>query len=412
MRKQVLTPLLVLILLILATTGVILYGKGYRFGKLSDGRPTVSKTGLLVTTSKPDGAQVFINGNLTSATDDTIDLLPGEYDVKISKDGYFPWEKKVKIEKEVVTKADALLFPTAPRLESITSSGVENPVIDPAKHRIAFRIASQSAKKNGVYVLDMNTNPVLTLQSAAKQLTDDVSGDIFSVSTYAWSPDGETLFASISASRDISTYYQLRTNGFNDVPRNVTAILGGIQDQWALDRREKDLARMSGLKKPLIKMIGENFQIIEWSPDETKILYTASRSAELPLIIKPRRIGIDTMREERNIKQGSMYVYDIQDDINYKIYEHDMQGCSSTETDQSCPVLPHFQWFPDSEHLITIQDKKINVLELDGTNSTTIYAGPFIDSYVFPWPNGSKIVILTNFNNPGVPPTLYTIGLR
>jgi len=42
----------------------------------------------------------------------------------------------------------------------------------------------------------------------------------------------------------------------------------------------------------------------------------------------------------------------------------------------------------------------------------TLYAGPFIDHYVFPWPDGSKIVILTNLSNPSVAPTLYTIGLK
>jgi hypothetical protein len=93
-----------------------------------------------------------------------------------------------------------------------------------------------------------------------------------------------------------------------------------------------------------------------------------------------------------------LYVYDIQDDVNMHIAAAD-------------PSLP-IQWFPDSNHLIVIKDKKIIIMEADGTNSTTIYAGPFIDNYVFPWPNASKIVILTNFNNPGVPPNLYTIGLK
>jgi hypothetical protein len=48
----------------------------------------------------------------------------------------------------------------------------------------------------------------------------------------------------------------------------------------------------------------------------------------------------------------------------------------------------------------------------DGSNNITIYAGPFIDTFVAPWPDTSRLVILTNLNNPNVSPTLYTIGLK
>ncbi len=409
MRKQLFTPALVFILLIVATVLVILYGKGYRVGNIFNGHPTVSKTGLLVATSIPDGAQVFINGNLTTATADTIDLLPGQYVVRIVKDGYLPWEKNVEIRKEVVTKADALLFPNAPRLESITTSGIDGPVLDPSRRRIAFRIASSSAKKNGLYVLEMTTNPVLTLQSNTKQLADDITAP-FSQSSYMWSPDGQEIVASISASTDIATYYLLRSSGFNDPPQNVTEILTSVQDQWAADKAEKDKALMDGLKKPLKQLMAENFHIIAWSPDEKRILYVASRSADLPLIIKPRHIGIDTLREDRKIKKDSVYVYDMTDDMNMMVLSVDQTVCEQQVVSDLCH--PPIQWLPDSDHLITIQDKKINIMEWDGTNSTTVYAGPFLSNYVFPWPDGSKLVILTNFNSAGTLPNLYTVGLK
>ena len=409
LRKQLLTPIIVFIFLILATTLVILYGKGYRIGNIFSGHPTVSKTGLLVATSTPDGAQVFINGNLTTATSDTIDLLPGEYTIRIVKDGYLPWEKKLQIQKEVVTKAEALLFPAAPRLAPITNSGIEEPVLDPSHRRIAFRIASQSAKKNGLYVLDMTTNPVLTLQSDTKQLADDITAS-FSQSKYRWSPDGQEIIASISASEDLATYYLLKASGYNDTPQNVTEILSSVEDQWTQDKAEKEKALMAGLRKPLKQLITSNFRIISWSPDEKRILYIASQSASLPLIITPRHIGIDTMREERTVKKDSVYVYDITDDVNMKVLPVDQTVCDQLSSTDLCH--PPIQWFPDSDHLVTVQDKKINIMEWDGTNSTTIYAGPFIGNYVYPWPDGSKIVILTNFNSQDTPPNLYTIGLK
>lgn len=194
----------------------------------------------------------------------------------------------------------------------------------------------------------------------------------------------------------------------NDTPRNVTAILDSVEADWQEEKEEKDLARLNGLKKPLRQVISENFRVLAWSPDDQKILYVASRSAELPLIIKPRLIGINTLTEDRNIDEGKVYVYDIKEDTNNQVLESIPHECE--ETIDSCK-LP-ISWFPDSNHLIHVHDKQIDIIEYDGSNRTTVYAGPFIEPYVFPWPNGSKLVILTNLNNPSIQPNLYTISLK
>ncbi len=392
MNKQLLISFLVVCALVLITGLIVLYGRGYRFN-LDRGKPEVTGTGLLVATSTPDGAQVFVNGHLTTATDNTINLFPGEYTVKIFKEGYFPWEKTLRVQKEVVAKAEALLLPVAPKLESITAIGIDHPVLDPSMTRIAYTVASQSARKNGVYVLDMTSRPLLTLQSASTQITDDTL-DSFSTATLSWSPDGQELLATTGA----GTTYLLKAAS-NQVPQDVTATLTTLQNTWQTEQQEKDRARVAGLKAALKTMIANNFQIRSWSPDENKILYQASASGTLPIIISPRLIGTETTPEDRNIKKGDIYVYDLKDDKNYRL--------SVNET-----ALSTLVWFPDSRHVLYVQDKKAQIAELDGSNTTTIFAGPFLNGYVFPWPNGTKIVILTNLGNPSLQPNLYTISLK
>ncbi len=405
MRKQLLISFFIFLLLLGVTTLVIFYGKGYRLG-FGDGSPTVSKTGLLVATSTPDGAQVLIDGNLTTATDNTLDLLPGEYTVEIKKEGYFPWKKTLKVQKELVTKADALLFPIAPKLESITTTGVDAPTIDPSGTKIAFRVSSQSAIRNGIYVYDMTARTVLSLQTAAKQLANDTSS-LFSTADISWTPDGESIIATVSGQLAQSTYL-LNANQLNEDPRNVTAILPTLDADWQTEREEKRAAQVIGLKPQLKKMIADNFEILSWSPDDRKILYVASTSAKLPLIITPRLVGIDFLREAREIQAGAVYVYDIREDLNTKVLDGLPEECSESIDDCDVPI----SWFPDSGHLVHIQDNQIKILEEDGTNDTTIYAGPFINGYVFPWPDGSRMVVLTNFNNSNTLPNLYTISLR
>lgn len=394
MKKQLIISFSILVFLIISTTLVVLYSRGYRFW-FEKGKPDISGTGLLVTTSKPDGAQVFINDHLTTATDSTINLTPGEYDVRIYKDGYFPWNKHVTVQREVVLKVDATLFPNAPKLESITTTGVQNPVIDPSLTKIAYTIASSSAKKNGVYVLDISSRSFLTLQSNATQIADDTS-DVFSKSTISWSPDGKQLLASISAQLQSPTWYTLDATTINDAPKDVTNTIESITSQWELEKEEKEIARVEGLKKDLQTVVKNYFSKIQWSPDETKILYTASESATIPTIIKPPLIGTNQTPEDREIKKGNVYVYDIKEDKNYKIADS---------------VLP-MNWYFDSHHLIVVKNQKIDIVDYDGQNNTTVYAGPFINGYVFPFPNDAKIVMLTNLGNPDITPNLYTLELK
>ncbi len=402
--RQLFIPFLILIFLVGGTSIVVLYARGYHFG-FERGTPRLAGTGLMVVTSIPDGAQVSINDHLTTATDNTINLAPGEYKVKIFKDGYFPWEKKLTVQEEVVAKADALLFPTTPKLEGITATGVHNPVLDPSLTKIAYTVSSQSANvKNGVYVLDMNSRPILTLTSAASQIANE-NVDQFSNASLRWSPDGLQLLATIPTINVTNpTQYLLEANTLNQTPQDITPTLETTLTTWAAEQQQKDLARIQTLRPTLRKVMNEHFKVIAWSPDETRVLYQASDSASMPIIIKPRLIGSDTTPEQRDIKQGFVYVYDIKEDKNFQI---DIAPNVLEET-KHMPVM----WYPDSRHLLYVHDKKIDIIDYDGLNQITVYAGPFEDHYIFPWPNGSKIVVLTNLGNPAIPPNLYTISLK
>lgn len=383
--------------LAIGTIVVILYGKGYIFN-IGDGKIGILGTGLLAATSSPDGAGIYINNHLTSATNNTISLAPGEYTIKIAKSGYFPWEKKITIEKEVVSTAYALLVPTAPKLNNITDIGVSGPVLDPSRTKVAYTVSSfEDSRKNGIYILDMGLRPILTLQSSSTQIADDTI-DNFSQASLSWSPDAKELVATISSQPNFSTTYLLRTS-FNQNPQDVTATLGSVQAIWEKQKENQEKSQLFGLKPKLVSLIKDNFQILSWSEDQTKILYLATQSATLPSIIKPPLIGTNSTPEDRVISKEDVYVYDIREDKNFKILD-------------SMPDNLSLTWFADSKHLIYVNDKKISIMGYDGQNKTTVYAGPFIDTYVFAWPDGSKILMLTNLGNPTISPNLYTIGLK
>lgn len=406
-HKQLLISLAVLFFIVIVTAIFIIYGRGYVID-LSKGRPEITGTGLLAAKSTPDGAQVIINDHLTTATNNTINLAPGKYKVEIYKEGYFPWMKNIIIQKEVVTTVDAFLLPAYPALQSMTTTGVDNPVLDPSGQKLAFTVGSQSAQlKNGIYVINMGSSPLLALQSGAMQIAADTNTTFFSTAKISWSPDGQNIVATVSGSLGNLTTYLLNGNGFNGSPQDITETVSNYQQTWQNDAITKQISQIATLKPILKQVVQQNFSIVSWSPDTTKILYIASQSATIPQIITPALIGTDSTPEQRSIEQGKVYVYDIKEDKNFKILDNN-NGSQFMVQNSEFPL----KWLSDSNHLLYNHDKKIDVMEYDRGNETTVYAGPFLDNYVFPWPTGGKFVILTNLGNQDIPPNLYTVSLK
>ncbi|MBP7832168.1 MAG: PEGA domain-containing protein [Candidatus Levybacteria bacterium] len=397
MKRVVISTLLILLLILVGTGVGIYYARGYRFDPQNP-KAILQGTGLLVLTSRPDGARVYVDDTLTTATNNTINLQPGTYNVRIEKDGYFAWKKTIEVKKETVSQANATLFPIAPRLESITTTGALGPVLDGTGSLIAYTVSSASADKNGIYTINMSTPAILPLGGGANQIANDLTAS-FSTATLSFSPDGTELIASVSSALSQPTAYLLQARSFNSNPQNITATLNEILAEWKTQQELKDQKLIDSLPKKIRTVANNYFGMPVLSPEEDKILYTASASATLPILISPRLPGTNSTPEARAIQEGNTYVYDMKEDRNYLVAEKD-------------DAPEKFLWHPDSDHLVYIKGSNINVVEFDGGNLTTVYAGPFVNGFVFPWPNGSSLVILTNLNIPGAPYNLYRISLR
>ena len=416
MNRRVILSFTTFVLLLLASIAAIAYTKGYRPNLKKTG-PKVSATGLLVATSNPNGAQVFVDDHLTTATNDTLSLPEGNYAVKIVKDGYIPWGKKLKIKNGVVTETQARLFPSASDLRAETSTGAILPTLSPDGTKIVYGVASGSAEKRGVWVMDMNDRPLLS-QAQSRQIAQSLAQ-----ADFAWSPDSKQILASTE-----KAIFLLEADRLNPMPLDVTPTLNLLLQSWENDAKSRENDRLGNLKPNLLKEL-EKMKIISWAPDETKILYTASQSATLPPILEKPMPAASTQDEQREIKEGSTYIYDIKEDKNFLITEKslisqedelkkDKQKAEEINPLVSVKRMGQLQraqtlrWLPDSRHLVWVEENGISILEYDGTNKDTIYSGPFEDSFVYPWPNGSKLIILTTYNRPGgATPNLYSISL-
>lgn len=395
--KRVLFFFFVLSFIIISTYFVIKFAKGYRPDFSSR---TFLPSGLLVATSIPDGGQIFIDGKLTSATNTTISLSPDTYEVEIKKDGFSSWKKKIKIEKELVTKTDAWLFPTVPDLSALTFTGALSPVLSPNGQRIVYAVFGSDLEKNGLWVLDLVELPFGISREPRQIVRSAPKGRDFSKSTYQWSPDSKQILVTLKVGKTEENFLLdagvfAPSTQLVDVSDRLTGIFLSWQGEEEARTRQKEMK----IPPALLEIFKTSTKDILFSPDETKILYTATASAEIKEGLVLSIPAASTQPQERPIKPGRMYVYDIKEDRNFYI----MDEIKSEEAKIS--------WFPSSRHLFLVEKEKVTILEYDGTNRVIVYAGAFEDLASFPFPSGTKFLILTSIS-ANTPPNFYAVNLR
>jgi hypothetical protein len=381
---------------------VSMYARGYRF----DGKSLkFSPNGLLVANSDPDGASVLVNGELKTATDNTLSLSPGTYDIEIKKEGFLSWKKRLVIEKEVVTEANASLFRSIPSLTPLTFSGSLSPVASSDFTKIAYAVLpenGQELSKVGLWVMETLNLP-LGFAREPKRITD---GDLKEAS-WTWSPDSREILLTTKLG-----VFLLDTGVFTPQSQrvNVASRLEEIETLWQEEKQTKLDARLSNLPPEHADVFIRKVYNLSFSPDETKILYTASGSATLKTDLVKQLPGASTQKQAREIKEGQTYVYDIKEDRNFLIEEHSEDLTISPSLYSS--IKRSLSWFPTSSHLILAEDGKITIMDYDGTNRQTVYTGSYVSPYAFPFASTDRILILTDLGANSASPNLYSVTIK
>lgn len=379
----------------------ILLARGYRFDiKTLKFNPN----GIIVIKSDPTGAQIFVDGNLRGATDSNISLAPGTYDVNVKKEGYLPWYKRLTVEKEIVTEANLSLFKPTPALVPITFSGVTSPVISNDFSRIAFAVIPSGASekdKIGLWVMDTNSLP-LGFNRDAKRITDgDLTG-----ATWYFSPNSRDILLKTSMG-----VFLLDAGSFTPQNQriNIVSKFSSITGSWKKEKETKLEAQTRNLPSRLQEILKRSTSVFTFSPDENKILYSASSSGTLQSNLIPQLPGSSTQKEERDIKIDHTYVYDIKEDRNFLV--DDGASPLSIAGGDGSGAKKRMFWLSNSHNLVLAEEGKVTVMDYDGTNRQPVYSGSFSTPYVFSYINSSKLLILTNLGASSIP-NFYSLNIK
>jgi len=378
-KNRIIFSISIVFLIGLIATAAIFWARGFK-PNFRDG--TIDRTGLLVVSSVPTGASVFLDDRLTSATDTTIAFLdPKTYSVRIEKDGFSVWEKQIDIVADLSTEIKALLFPLAPEIKPLTTTGASSPTLSPDSSKLVY---GTTGERGGLFILPMTSSP-LPFRQNAKQIADNTASFDFSQGKFIWGPNSSELIAQFTdEDGKVTANLLLNANENNQELRDITASLTSTLSAW-----QEELNANAQTQAITI-------------PDAVKEATSTAKSEVEPLI-NYFPTGLNFSPNEDKV------FYQDKDGI-YKVFD------LTKDTETTLPAfedLINLSWYPDSNHLVVAQTGKISIIEADGNNNMTVFTGSYENGFVFAHPSGNQLIVLTTLTQQeSTPPNLYAVVLR
>lgn len=397
MSKQFLLTLFSLVLIGLIAGAAIFLAKGYRY---QTDTGTFSGTGIISVSSLPDQASVYLDGHLTTATDDNITSLPPKnYKVRIVKEGYIPWEKDIEVKQGLVSEIKATLYRSIPTIYPITYSGVDFALLSPDELKLMYIIPNglegglAAERKSGIWVWVMSNQGGLGIGGGDVQRQILQSNGVdYSKAKYRWSPDSSQIFVDLTDRKLL-----LDTDRLNEVPRDVTANYQATLAAWDRTEAESRLTRINQIEDSLLRKTASDSASLKWSPDETKILYSDSEGN-----YKVHDFALDKNYE---LPKASSYSF-LPDSKHLVMTERESSGKSPESSPKSSP-----------SGNLTIKEQfeqtRISIIEIDGNNKAEIYYGSVEPNLIVAWPDNSRLVVISSLpTQTASQPNLYGINLK
>lgn len=150
-----------ILLFLVSAPLIVLYTQGYRYNFQ---RNQIQKTGILVISSTPKKARIFLNSKLqTVDTPAKIEkVLPGDYEITIAKEGYHDWIKRLPVYENGTTFAEKILLWKKSSPVAMTTSTPSAWLVSPDNDR-----AAMITNDNQLIILSLGNGGVDKSQSLA-----------------------------------------------------------------------------------------------------------------------------------------------------------------------------------------------------------------------------------------------------
>jgi len=407
----------------------ILSARGYGIHFEKNG-VSIEKTGMIIVSSKPAGASIYLNGKDTSKKTTNFftvkinNLGKNKYILTIEKDGYYKWEKELKVFPEMVTWANyVLLFSKNPKIDKVDFSGSYVDSLTSKDDKYSAVLVRSDAGEV-LYGLDNKSGEKNTLLESAKMSEDARVTDIKMID---WSKDHKNILIS-GSTKNGNQYFVLNIETKNI--EQIAAITPTKFDRIIFSTANnddlygtfgKELFRVNVRTKSVSTALENNVVYFTFSPDG-KVYYIKDDAGKrslwqgggdlgdktnffdavpvsdgytIKVTSKDQKVALKTNTDlslyfitkvgdknslisvSKNItdfdwsKDGERIFYKSRE-ANIIVFEFDDYRKESKEYEiTGSQVMGNLVWY-DSRHLLAYKDSQALVMDFDGTNQVSL----------------------------------------
>lgn len=304
---------------------VILWAEGFRYNFT---KHQLQKSGVLFLESKPSKAEIYLNGKLQNdkTTARLKNLLPDDYQVEIKKDGYQTWQKKLAVYSGQTTFAQYVrLFKQNSEIKNILSKSII--------------LASQKIE-DSLAIIYQAENEVLKLG-----LFNLANQNLKELNTLNYQPEKITLSPGKS-------FVYLEYN-----PEYA-------KQQWIFDINKQQLI-------DLLQITAQEIKHLKWLPDtQDEIIYGIS-------LVGLEKINLNSQEKTTLLKKPMLDFYLHGDEIFWLeetldkilLNRTNLNNLDEFETITSLPISDNYEFYNTRPNLLTLLDKKNEILYLIKTDN-------------------------------------------
>ena len=216
-RRLLLNIAGILIFSAIATFTLIL-ARGNRFD-ITSGQ--FVETGTIRISSQPEEVRVFLNEKQITLNEKRIEGVdPGEYQVRITDEGFTSWEGVVQVEPGFITDLAVKLFPVNQQLEKFTQTNIDKLAFNDGRNLVIYGVTDNpKGSEVGIWRETLISSSFLNLNNNSSRIKLANFGDketFVTADNYMLmpSPSGERLLVS---NNEFSKLHILSTDRLNDI---------------------------------------------------------------------------------------------------------------------------------------------------------------------------------------------------
>ena len=403
------------IIFFLLSALIVLYTAGYYYHFKKD---KFQKSGGILLEFRPKEIDVYIQGKKRSTTGffensfKAANLLPGEYDISLTKKGYHPWQKKLTVESEKINFIkNIVLFKANSKPNLIFEGPMEGAVPFPKKEKIFFiekmddlinlkiydeisgetvniaplkttstaaiipkfsfnekRLSFNFNKKN--YLFNLGKDELIILEKKLPQLS--------AIKTVQWSQTSDDAVYILNDNeiyqlnlRDYAldkliskkSGENISIRDFSVIGNKVYLIYSGESSSF-LEERGKDG------KDPILlrSNISQNFKFIASPRPYITLLDKDSENLMVINVTNREIIFQDSANEIFWSNKLSDDNYKIAYNNDFEIYTYDINANEKILINRHSKIVDKISWYPDYNHLTFAYNNSINITDIDKNN--------------------------------------------